>query len=61
MYLYIKWGGDTCCLYCPGTNTSLMFRYLDNLSATESAGVQRDHVRDSIGTPHPKVWQVSEP
>lgn len=32
-------------------------RYLDNLSATESAGVQRDHVRDSIGTPHPKVWQ----
>lgn len=45
----------------PGTITSLMFRYLDNLSATESAGVQRDHVRDSIGTPHPKVWQVSEP
>nr|XP_022317515.1 uncharacterized protein LOC111120823 [Crassostrea virginica]XP_022317516.1 uncharacterized protein LOC111120823 [Crassostrea virginica]XP_022317517.1 uncharacterized protein LOC111120823 [Crassostrea virginica]XP_022317518.1 uncharacterized protein LOC111120823 [Crassostrea virginica] len=32
-------------------------RYLDNLSATESAGVHRDHVRDSIGTPHPKVWQ----
>ncbi|XP_048761100.1 toll-like receptor Tollo [Ostrea edulis] len=39
------------------TDLDACLRYLDNLSATESTGVHRDHIRDSIGTPHPKVWQ----